>query len=100
MAVITQIEKVQTQALDALAESQTKALEVNEKFADAVKDRLPELKVPFAGFLPTPAEGVKLYFDFAGKLLANNRAFAEKFVSAWSVPAPKPAAKSRVRAAA
>jgi len=93
MAFIDTIEKVQTQALNTIADGQQRALEVNERVADAVKDRVPQPKLPFATALPSPAEGVKLYFDFAGKLLAKNRKFAEQWVGAWeTTPAKAPTA--------
>jgi len=95
MALITRIEKVQGQALETLTDSQKRVLEFNEKVADAMKDRVRPAKLPFAKVLPTPAEGVKLYFDFAGKLLATNRKFAETFVKAWETPAPKAAPRAR-----
>jgi hypothetical protein len=101
MAIIDQIEKAQGQALDALVDSQKRALDLNERLADAVKGRVPAVKLPFQSVLPSPAEGIKLYFDFAGKLLATNRKFAESVISAWSQPEPKPAAKTtRTKAAA
>jgi len=84
-----QITKVQGQTLDTIADSQKRALDVNEKVADALKDRVPAVKLPFVAVLPSPADGVKLYFDFAGKLLAGNRQFAETLVAAWVTPAPK-----------
>ena len=91
MALIDQIEKAQGQALVAITDSQKRALELNEKVADAVKGRMPAVKLPFAAAVPSPIDGVKLYFDFAGKLLASNRKFAEGVLSAW-VETPKASA--------
>lgn len=99
MELISQIEKVQGQALDTLAVSQERLLEVNGKVAGAVKERVPAVKVPFIATLPTPADGVKLYFDFVGKLHATNRKFAERAVAAW-VDAPKAAKATAPKAAA
>ena len=89
MALMDQITKVQGQTLDTIADSQKRALDVNEKVAEVLKDRVPAVKLPFVAVLPSPADGVKLYFDFAGKLLAGNRKFAENMVAAWATSAPK-----------
>ena len=91
MALITRIEQAQAQTLDTLVSTQQRVLSANDKFAGAVKDRVPAVKVPLAGLLPTPAEGVKLYFEFAGKLLSANRIFAERAVAAWAETVPAPA---------
>jgi hypothetical protein len=102
MALVTQIAKAQSQALDTIAEGQQRALEVNDRVAGALKHRVPSVKFPFTGLLPTPTESVKLYFDFAGKLLATNRVFAERFVGAWepTPAAPKAAASGAAAPAA
>ena len=96
MAFIDQIEKVQGQALNTITEGQHRALEVNGRVADALKTRVPQAKFPFAGVLPTPYEGIKLYFDFAGKVMAKNRTFAEQFVGAWDVAPAKSTSKATV----
>jgi hypothetical protein len=96
MAAIPQIEqqiqKVQSQALETLTATQQRLLDVNVKVAEVVKDRVGAVKVPFAAALPQPAEGIKMYFDFAGKVMAANRSFAERAVAAWTQPTPAPKA--------
>lgn len=100
MALMDQITKVQGQTLDTIADSQKRALDVNEKVAEVLKDRVPAVKLPFVAVLPSAADGVKLYFDFAGKLLAGNRQFAENIVAAWITPAPKATAAKATKATA
>ena len=87
-----QIQKVQSQALGTLTSTQERILDVNVKVAEAVKDRVGAVKVPFATALPQPTEGVKMYFDFAAKVMAANRSFAERAVAAWTQPATAPKA--------
>jgi hypothetical protein len=99
MAFIDQIEKAQGQALNTLTEGQQRALEVNGRMADVLKGRVPQAKFPFAGVLPTPSEGIKLYFDFAGKVMAKNRKFAEQFVDAWDIAPAKATVASKATAA-
>jgi hypothetical protein len=87
--VIDYTKNAQDKTLEALAQSQSAMLDVVETWAKAVENTVQDLPaVPVASSLPSLNEVVKVQFDYAGKLLAAQRDFAEKLVKV-SAPAIK-----------
>jgi len=87
--VIDYTKNAQSKTLDAIAQSQAAVLDVVETWAKAVEGTVQELPaVPVATSLPSVEELISVQFDFAGKVLAAQRDFAEKLVKA-SAPAIK-----------
>ena len=103
MTVAEITESVQTQLLETLKQYQDLVVEAVRGAADTVEEVIPNRpEVPFAEQLPRPTELAGNVFDFAEKLLANQREFvtnvlgvADPYVT--GKPAPKkstPASKS------
>jgi hypothetical protein len=87
--VIDYTKTAQDKSLEAIAQSQAAVLDVVETWAKAVEGNVQDLPaVPVASSLPTLEELISVQFDYAGKLLAAQRDFAEKLVKA-SAPAIK-----------
>ena len=87
--VIDYTKTAQDKTLEAIAQSQAAIIDVVETWAKAVEGSAQELPaVPVASSLPSIEELISLQFDFAGKVLAAQRDFAEKLVKA-SAPAIK-----------
>jgi hypothetical protein len=93
MATITEsTTAAQEQLLETVVQSQKAVLEAVRtwsKNAEGVTPAIPAVQLP-AG-VPEPSEVIASTFDFAEKLLANQRKFSEELVSTLT---PKPAAKS------
>jgi hypothetical protein len=88
-STIDYIQSAQDKSLDSLRQSQSAVLEMVETWAKAVESNVQDLPaIPVAAALPTPEEIIKTSYDFAGKVLAAQRDFAEKLVKA-SAPAVK-----------
>lgn len=69
-------ESVQNQVLDALKQYQDLLLEAVRGAAETVEEIVPvRPELPFANQLPRPTEVAGNVFDFAEKLLANQREF-------------------------
>lgn len=89
--VIDYTTTAQAKTLDAITQSQAAVLDVVETWAKAVEGTVQELPaVPVASSLPSIEELISVQFDFAGRVLAAQRDFAEKLVKA-SAPAIKTA---------
>ena len=87
--VIDSTKNAQSKTLDAITQSQAAVLDVVETWAKAVEGSVQELPaIPVASSLPSVEELISVQFDFAGKVLAAQRDFAEKLVKA-SAPAIK-----------
>jgi len=81
--VIDYTKTAQDKTLEAIAQSQAAVLDVVETWAKAVEGTVQELPaVPVASSLPSLDELISVQFDYAGKVLAAQRDFAEKLVKA------------------
>ena len=99
----TATQELQAQVLDSIRTSQDAVLEALRTWADAVHSLTPSLPVsavPFADKLPAPNDLIEDAFDFAARLLAAQRKFAEDVLQVTASaagetpaePAKKPAA--------
>ena len=87
-------QELQGQILDTVRKSQEAVVDALTAWADAVQSitpPLPALSPAVAGKLPKPAELVASAYDFAEKLLASQRKFAEDVLQ---VTAPVTAKKN------
>jgi hypothetical protein len=78
-------QEMQDQILTAVKMSQAAVVEALQTWASAVQSitpDLPDVNVPFADKLPKPEEFVASGYDFAEKLLAGQRKFAEDVIQA------------------
>jgi hypothetical protein len=79
--------QVQEEILNTVRKSQAAVIDALQNWASTVQAITPELpalnlNVPFADKLPKPQELVASAYDFAEKLLASQRKFAEDVVQA------------------
>lgn len=88
MASTTQ--ELQDQFLSIVSKSQEIALEAIKTMVDTVQTITPKIPVdvPFAERLPKPHDVVAGGYDFAEKLLANQRKFADEVVEATAALRP------------
>jgi len=79
----TMTKEMQDQFLSTVRKSQEIALEAIKTMVDTIHNitpKLPAVDVPFSDKLPTPHEIVTSGYDFAEKLLTNQRKFADDVV--------------------
>jgi hypothetical protein len=72
--------ELQDEFLKAIRKSQETVVEAVKTWADTVQSatpKAPSVRVPHADKLPKPEEVVASAYDFAEKLLASQRQFAE-----------------------
>jgi hypothetical protein len=84
-------QEVQTEILKTVRRSQEAVIEAIKTWADTVRTitpPMPELSLPFADKLPRPEELVGNAYDFAEKLLAGQRKFAEDVLHATASVLP------------
>jgi hypothetical protein len=77
--------QVQEEILSTVRKSQTAVVDAIQTWASAVQSitsSLPDVNVPFAEKLPKPQDLVAGAYDFAEKLLAGQRKFAEEVIKA------------------
>ncbi|MGD9571640.1 MAG: hypothetical protein AB7V62_07155 [Thermoleophilia bacterium] len=87
--VIDYTVSAQERALSGLKQSQTAVVDVVDSWAKAVESTVQDLPaIPVASALPSVDELLSLQFDFAGKVLAAQRDFADRLVKA-AAPAVK-----------
>ena len=82
-------QQVQDEFLNTIRKSQETVIEAIKSWVEAVQSitpKLPSMNVPLAGKLPKPEEVVANAYDFAEKLLASQRKFAEDVVKAMELP--------------
>jgi hypothetical protein len=75
----------QGEILKTVRKGQDAVVDAIQTWADAVqsiKPPFPEVNIPFADKVPTPAELVTGAYDFAEQLLAAQRKFAEEVLQA------------------
>ena len=78
-------QEVQDEFLNTVRKSQETVLEAIKAWVEAVQSiapKLPSVNVPLVDKLPKPEEVVANAYDFAEKLLASQRKFAEDVVQA------------------
>lgn len=79
--------ELQERVLDGIRESQHAVLEATRAWSDATAKLTPALPaVPTPEGVPNPAEIVQSSFDFAEKLLASQREFAQELLAVAPVP--------------
>ena len=81
----TSPQDVQDELLKVIRTSQETVVEAVKTWVDTVKavtPKLPSVQLPLAGKLPTPQDVVGHAYDFAEKLLAGQRQFAEDLLKA------------------
>jgi hypothetical protein len=82
-------QEVQDEFLNTIRKSQETVIEAIKSWVEAVQSitpKLPSVNVPLADRLPKPEEVVANAYDFAEKLLASQRKFAEDVVKAMELP--------------
>ena len=82
---------VQAEILKTVRRSQEAVVEAIRTWADTVRTvtlPLPEMNLPFSDKLPKPEELVSNAYDFAEKLLAGQRKFAEDVLHATEALLP------------
>lgn len=80
-------QELEEEFLSTIRKGQETALEALKPLAEAVHyviPAMPAVRVPLAGLLPTAREAVAGGYEFAGHLLANQRQFAGKVITATS----------------
>jgi hypothetical protein len=78
-------QELQDQFLSIVSKSQEIALDAIRTTVDTLQaftPKVPSMDIPFAGKLPKPQEVVAGGYDFAEKLLAGQRKFADDVVKA------------------
>jgi len=78
-------QEVQAEILKTVRRSQEAVIEAIKTWADAVRTitpPMPDVNLPFADKLPKPEDLVENAYDFAEKLLASQRKFAEDVLRA------------------
>ena len=78
-------QEVQDEFLNTLRKSQETVIEAIKSWVESVQSiapKLPSVSVPLADRLPKPEDVVANAYDFAEKLLAGQRKFAEDMVKA------------------
>ena len=82
MTVAEITESVQNQVLDGLKQYQDLLVEAVQGWAETVEEIVPgRPELPFANQLPRPTEVAGNVFDFAEKLLANQREFVTQVLT-------------------
>ena len=84
-------QEVQAEILKTVRRSQEAVIEAIRTWADTVRTitpPMPELSLPFTDKLPKPEELVGNAYDFAEKLLAGQRKFAEDVLHATASVLP------------
>jgi hypothetical protein len=99
-AATEQLTKVEDRILEALSTIQKPVLDAVRSLAERADGRIPEVPRPEA--VPPVDELVLARYDFAERLLANQRAFTTALFEALkpSTPASKPTTKPKAAKAA
>ena len=82
-------QEVQDEILNTVRKSQETVVEAIKAWVETVQSvtpKLPSVNVPLADRLPKPEDVVANAYDFAEKLLAGQRKFAEDVVKALTPP--------------
>jgi len=84
-------QELQDQFLSTVRRSQEMALEAIKTMVDTIQNitpKVPSVDLPFTDKLPKPQEVVAGGYDFAEKLLASQRKFADEVVKATAALLP------------
>ena len=84
---MTSPQQVQDEILNTVRKSQETVVEAIKTWVETVQSippKLPSVNVPLADKLPKPEDVVASAYDFAEKLLAGQRKFAEDVVKAMA----------------
>ena len=84
-------QELQDQFLSTVRRSQEVALEAIKTMVDTIQNitpKVPAVDLPFADKLPKPQDVVANGYDFAEKLLTNQRKFADDVVKATAALLP------------
>src|SRR6266480_1745156 len=84
-------QELQDQFLSIVRKGQEIALDAIKSMVDTVQTitpKIPTVDVPFADKLPKPQDVVASGYDFAEKLLASQRKFAEEVIKATTSLTP------------
>jgi len=87
----TVTQELQDQFLSTVRRSQEVALEAIKTMVDTIQNitpKVPAVDLPFADKLPKPQDVVANGYDFAEKLLTNQRKFADDVVKATAALLP------------
>ncbi len=98
MAESTVTQELTSEVLKTISKSQAAVVEAIETWAAAVqsiKPDLPRVNIPFADKLPTPHDVVANAYDFAERLLASQRKFAEDLLKATAPLLATPATEQK-----
>jgi hypothetical protein len=93
----TTVQDIQKEFLTAVRKGQDTVIDAIKTCVDsvqAVTPKLPAVRVPLAGHLPSPQRVVADVYDFAATLLAGQRKFAEGMVTAVAPLLPGSEAKA------
>jgi hypothetical protein len=101
-------QELEEELLSTIRKGQETALEALKPLVEAVHyviPTMPTVRVPVVGLLPTAHEAVAEGYEFAERLLANQREFADEVITATSPLRPgraavRPAAATTAKAAA
>ena len=88
---------VQNEVLNTVSKSQEAVVDAIKTWVETVQSitpKLPSVNVPLADKLPKPEEVVSNAYEFAEKLLADQRKFAEDMVKALELPSSDDKAKA------
>lgn len=88
--------ELQDEFLNAIRRGQEAVIEAVKTWVDTIQSvtpRVPSVQVPLADQLPSPREFVDGAYDFAEKLLASQREFAEELLKATTPLMPGTGAK-------
>ena len=84
-------QEMQAEILKTVRRSQEAVIEAIRTWADTVRSitlPMPEVNVPFSDKMPKPEELISNAYDFAEKMLANQRKFAEDVLHATEALLP------------
>lgn len=93
MTVIERMDELETRFFESLTTIQGQAVEANAQAAERVGEFRTSAAAPVDA-LPTPAQLMSRYYDFAAKMLDTNRKFAEQMIGPWSDGAKTAAPKA------
>ena len=74
--------ELQDEVLTTVRKSQTAVIEAIQAWTSNVQSLSPELNLPFTDKMPKPQELVATAYDFAERMLASQRKFAEEVLQA------------------
>jgi hypothetical protein len=99
MPIAKTLSDMQSAAFDQLVAAQSKIIDINKELAGRLGDVSD--KIPSVPMMDEAIEAnrslVDNVFSWSTKLIEANRTFTNELLAAWSVPAPKTAAKTTTK---